>query len=125
MPIMIFSVENIFPAKRLLIIPVIPEKICEPFPPARLTTVTAFSTVFYARFPKIAQNIVTQASVKLTIVPHGRKELQRPFRFFLLLCQGLTDSQVFTAVKQSTPGIRSVSPRTYRKPQSASSPVAR
>ena len=88
----LFSVHSVFPAKLPAGIRLISEKICELFPPARLTTVTALSAVFHARFPKIAQNIVTQASVMMTVIPHGREELQRPFRFFLLLCQGLSDS---------------------------------
>ncbi len=50
----------------------------------------------------------------MTVIPHGRKELQRPFRFILLLRQGFANAQVFTAVKQDAPRTLSVTPRPPR-----------
>ena len=50
----------------------------------------------------------------MTVIPHGRKELQRPFRFFLLLRQGFTDAQVFIAVEQGAACFLSVTPRPPR-----------
>ena len=50
----------------------------------------------------------------MTVIPHGRKELQRPFRFILLLRQSFTDSQVFTAAEQGAARIRPVTARPPR-----------
>ena len=60
------------------------------------------------------QNVITQAPVRPTKVPHYREKLQRPFRLILLPGQGFANIQVFPAVKQGAPRIRSVAPRPPR-----------